>query len=234
MDTDLKALQKLISKSKPRYRTMTEMVAATLRQAIIEGALPPGSTIRQDQLAAAFDISRMPIREALRRLEAEGLVDFSPHRGSVVAALDAVDIVDIFELRELLECHALAKATGLMDETVMQRAEDILDELDKERDIAKWGELNRRFHLTLYAPLRGTRLYDLIEAQYQHMDRFVRLILTQLDYFDRSQSEHRLLLQHCRARDGEQAVLVLRAHLSASAAQLAQLLQAGTGSSNPA
>ena len=164
------------------------MVADTLRQAIIEGALPAGDALRQDHLASAFQISRMPVREALRQLEAEELVEFLPHRGSIVATLDAAEILEVFELRELLECHALKKAIANMDDAVLSRAGEVLDEIDREPDVAKWGELNRRFHLILYTSLRGSRLHALVEAQYLHLDRMVRLVLSQLDYAERSQA----------------------------------------------
>lgn len=222
----MKSLQALIEQARPRYRTITEMVAATLRRAIIEGTLASGETIRQDRLAAAFGVSRMPIREALRQLEAEGLVEFLPYRGTVVATIEAKDILEICEIRVLLECHALSKAVATIDKATLDRASDLLDELDSEPDVSAWGELNRRFHLSLYAGLKGTRLYAMVESQYLHFDRMVRLVLTQLDYAERSQSEHRLLLTHCRDRKTDMAVDVLRDHLTESSTRLAELLAA--------
>ena len=224
----MNSLQTLIEQARPRYRTITEMVAATLRQAIIEGTLASGETIRQDQLAAAFGVSRMPIREALRQLEAEGLVDFFPHRGTVVAAIEPTDILEIFEIRALLECHAMAKAVAGIDATALERAAEILDELDNEPDVAKWGELNRRFHLSLYAGLKGSRLYAMVEAQYLYLDRLVRLVLSQLDYAQTSQAEHRTMLKHCRDRNTDGAVDILRIHLTKSSTHLAALLDPAT------
>lgn len=218
------ALQALIEDTRPHYRTITEMVSATLRQAIIQGTLASGETIRQDQLAAAFGVSRMPIREALRQLEAEGLVEFYPHRGTVVAAIEPKDILELFEIRLLLECHATAKAVAAIDTASLDRAADILDEIDAEPDVAKWGELNRRFHLELYGGIKGSRLYAMIEAQYRHLDRLVRLVLSQLDYAEKSQAEHRLLLQQFRDGDADGAANTLRDHLAISSARLAELL----------
>ncbi len=220
----MRTLETLVEQARPRYRTITEMVTATLRQAIIEGTLAGGETIRQDHLASTFGVSRMPIREALRQLEAEGLVEFFPHRGTVVAAIEPGEILEIFEIRVLLECHAISKAVSRIDDATLDRAEEILDEIDKEPDVAKLGELNRRFHLTLYAPLQGTRLHTMVEAQYRHLDRMVRLVLSQLDYAETSQAEHRALLQHSRDRNGERAADTLRSHLTVSSNRLADLL----------
>ena len=218
------ALQALIEDTRPHYRTITEMVSATLRQAIIQGTLASGETIRQDHLATAFGVSRMPIREALRQLEAEGLVEFYPHRGTVVAAVEPKDILELFEIRLLLECHAIPKAVATIDAASLGRAADILDEIDAEPDVAKWGELNRRFHLELYGGIEGSRLYAMIEAQYRHLDRLVRLVLSQLDYAEKSQAEHRLLLQQFRDGDADGAANTLRDHLAISSARLAELL----------
>lgn len=218
-------LQSLIDEARPQYRTISEMVLATLRRAIIDGTLASGEPIRQDQLAADFGVSRMPVREALRQLEAEGLVEFTPHRGAVVATIEARDILEICEIRVLLECYAIAKAATETDEASLQRAEDILDELDAETDVARWGELNRRFHMTLYAGLKGTRLYTMIEGQYLYLDRVVRLVLSQLDYAGISQREHREMLEHLRAGDAEAAAQAMRTHLTKSFSHLAALLE---------
>lgn len=220
----MKTLLELIQQTRPRYRTITEMVAATLRQAIIQGTLAGGEAIRQDQLATDFGVSRMPIREALRQLEAEGLVDFFPHRGTVVATIEPRDILEICEIRALLECHAMPKAVASIDTASLDRAGEILDEIDNEPDVAKWGELNRRFHMTLYSGLKGTRLYAMLEAQYLHLDRLVRLVLSQLDYAEISQAEHRALLKHCRNRNTHAAVAALHNHLTKSSTHLAELL----------
>lgn len=228
MNQPMDPLQALIEDTRPHYRTITEMVSATLRQAIIQGTLASGETIRQDQLAAAFGVSRMPVREALRQLEAEGLVEFYPHRGTVVASIEPDDILELFEIRLLLECHAIPKAVAAIDAASLDRAADILDEIDAEPDVAKWGELNRRFHLELYGGIKGSRLYAMIEAQYRHLDRLVRLVLSQLDYAEKSQTQHRTLLRQFRDGDAEGAAETLRNHLTMSSHDLAELLDPET------
>ncbi len=219
-------LRAIIEETRPFYRTMTEMVAAALRKAILEGLLESGSSIRQDSLATAFGISRMPIREALRQLEAEGLVEFFPHRGCIVASFEPADFIEMSEIRLLLECHALSKLVGKMSKATLKQASDILDLLDEEPDMGKMGELNRQFHLTLYEGLKGSRLHSMIETQYRMLDRVVRLVLSQLEYTKVSQEEHRALLKHCADKNAGLAIETLRLHVNKSTTHLAELLPA--------
>ncbi len=219
-------LRAIIEETRPFYRTMTEMVSAALRKAILEGLLESGSSIRQDRLAAEFGISRMPIREALRQLEAEGLVEFFPHRGCIVASFEAADFIEMSEIRLLLECHALTKLVGSMSQASLRTASDILDRLDEEPDMGKMGELNRLFHMAIYEDLRGSRLHAMIETQYKMLDRVVRLVLSQLEYTKVSQQEHRRLLRHCADGETDAAIATLRLHVNKSTKHLARLLPA--------
>ena len=101
------ALSQLLEAAPPRYRTATEFVEATLREAILSGAIAPGTPLRQEELATTFKVSRMPIREALRQLEAQALVDFEPHRGAVVVQITLLDAMDNYAIRAALEPQAL-------------------------------------------------------------------------------------------------------------------------------
>ncbi len=217
-------LKNLIEEAKPRYRTITEMVSATLREAIIKGALKGGEAIRQDHIAQDFGVSRMPVREALRQLEAEGLIEFYPHRGTVVAKIDRGDVQEACEIRILLECHALKKSIHRLEGDDFDRAEDILEQIDRQTDPGQLGELNRRFHLTLYTGIKGGKLYELIQNQYLYLDRHVRLILTQLGYSEKSQKEHRELLAACRQGNTERATAILTHHIEESTRHLLALL----------
>ena len=213
-------LQRLIEQSRPRFRTATALVSDTLRMAIMDGSLGAGEALRQDSLAEAFGVSRMPVREALRRLEAEGLIEFIPHRGAVVAKAEPVDIAEVFEIRRLLETYALRGSVPNLTDEDFERAGELLDEIDREDDVGRWGDLNRRFHLTLYGGFPGKRLLAIIDAQHRAVDRYVRMLLASLDYRHRSQDEHREILRLCRERDPDSAAAALEAHLSEGPAQL--------------
>ncbi|HKY94650.1 MAG TPA: GntR family transcriptional regulator [Kiloniellales bacterium] len=197
-------------------QTVADRIAAILREAIAAGTLAAGTALRQDDLAARFGFSRMPIRDALRLLEAEGIVSIHPTRGAFVAPMDATEIAEIFAVRELLEREALRLALPKLSDADLDRAEAILDRLDAEPDVGRWGALNRDFHLTLYRPCGNARLLDLIEAQHRAADRYVRVLLASLDYSNRSQHEHRKLLAACRKRNEEKGLGWLRRHLSGS------------------
>lgn len=194
-------------------RTVAEQVANVLREAIANGSLEAGTALRQDDLAEQFGFSRMPIRDALRQLETEGIVSIHPTKGAHVARMDSAEISEIYALRELLESEALRLSIPNLTGAKLDEAEQVLDQIDAERNVGRWGALNRAFHLALYDGCGNHRLLDLIEAHHNAADRYVRILLSNLDYRNRSQMEHRDLLAACRRRDGDKAVSILRQHL---------------------
>ena len=194
-------------------RTVAEQVANVLREAIANGSLEAGTPLRQDDLAEQFGFSRMPIRDALRQLETEGIVSIHPTKGAHVARMDSAEISEIYALRELLESEALRLSIPNLAGAKLDEAEQVFDQIDAERNVGRWGALNRAFHLALYDGCGNHRLPDLIEAHHNAADRYVRILLSNLDYRNRSQMEHRDLLAACRRRDGAKAVSILRQHL---------------------
>jgi DNA-binding GntR family transcriptional regulator len=193
--------------------TAADHVAKILREAIAEGSLTAGTPLRQDELAARFGLSRMPIRDALRLLEAEGIVSIHPTRGAFVARMDTAEIGEIYAVRVLLETEALRLSLPNLTEAKLKETASVLDRIDAEPDVGRWGALNRAFHLALYGACGNSRLLGLIDAQHNAGDRYVRILLSNLDYRIRSQSEHRELLAACRKRDTDRALTWLRRHL---------------------
>lgn len=218
------ALQALARKVGNRHRTATLFVADVLREAIATGEIPEGDQLLQNDIAEALGVSRTPVRESLRLLEAEGWVEFSPHRGAVVATLSSDEVRQIFEIRFTLEALALKQSLPRIDATVFDKAAHILDELDVEQDISRWVALNRSFHLTLYAGA-GARLIALIESQYDAVDRYLRLELVEMDNAGDSQDEHRAILVACRARDVTKAVALSEPHIAGAGIDLAEALE---------
>jgi DNA-binding GntR family transcriptional regulator len=194
-------------------RTVAEQVADVLREAIANGAIKAGTPLRQDELAEQFGFSRMPIRDALRQLEAEGIVSIHPTKGAHVARMDSAEISEIYALRELLESEALRLSVPSLAGAKLDEAEQMLDQIDAERNVGRWGTLNRSFHLALYDACGNHRLLGLIQAHHNAADRYVRILLSNLDHRTRSQTEHRDLLAACRRRDGDKAMSILRRHL---------------------
>ncbi len=217
------ALQTLARKFGTRHRTATQFVADVLREAIATSDFPEGYQLLQNDIADALEVSRTPVRESLRLLEAEGWVVFSPHRGAVVATLSSDEVRQIFEIRFVLEALALKRSIPQIEPAVLNQAAALLDELDVEEDIGRWVALNRRFHLTLYAGA-GTRLLSLIESQYDAVDRYLRLELVEMDNAGDSQDEHRAILAACRARDVERAIALSEPHIAGAGVDLAEAL----------
>jgi DNA-binding GntR family transcriptional regulator len=190
-----------------------DAVREALRRAISAGELAPGIQLRQDELAGKFGTSRIPVREALRQLEAEGFVTFLPNRGAVVSDLSVDEVVELLEIRIALECHALRLAIPAMGDIDLDDARAILRSYDEEPDPEKWGAFNWRFHKSLYAPCNRPRLLAMIEANYGHVGRFTRALVSRATGKDRPQREHYQLLEFCRDGEVEKAVRLLREHI---------------------
>jgi DNA-binding GntR family transcriptional regulator len=218
---DLSDLTNLIAESGGRHRTATAFVEATLRAAILSGRLAGGTPLRQEDLAAAFGVSRMPVREALRQLEAQALLDFVPHKGAVVTEISAADAADTYAIRMALEPATLELAIPHLTEVDFQRAEDLIAEMDSEQDPGRMGELNRRFHMTLYGAAGHPKLIGLTESQLASFDRYLRFHLAAKGRAHMSQDDHRAMLEAARKRDSAAALTVLRRHLTIAAETIA-------------
>lgn len=204
-------------------KTAFQFALETIRGAIASGAIKEGEALLQNDIAAALGFSRMPVREALRMLEAEGWVEFLPYKGAVVARLSAEEIVETFDIRFALESLALRKSLPTIPDAAFERADAIIESLDKERDIGRWVDLNRQFHLCLYTGA-GKRLLTAIGEQYDAADRYLRIELETLHNAGESQSEHRALLAACRARDIDAAIVVFEPHVVEAGHELADAL----------
>ena len=191
----------------------SEAVIEALRRQIASGALRPGEALRQDELATRFGISRIPVREALRALQAEGLVEYSTNRGAVVASASLDDVLELLEVRIALECHALRMAVPKFADADAEHARRILQDYDRAPDPAQWAEMNWRFHAALYAPCDCERLLDGIEANYGHFSRHIRQLVSTATGKERPQREHHELLKLCEAGKADAAAALLSKHI---------------------
>lgn len=190
-----------------------DAVREALRLAIRDGEFAPGFQLRQDELAERFGTSRIPVREALRQLETEGFVRILPNRGAVVSDLSVDEVVELLEIRIALECHALRLAIPAMGDADFEEATKILRAYDAEPNPEKWGAFNWTFHEMLYAPCHRPRLLTMIEANYGHVSRFTRTLVSRAAGKERPQREHYQLLDLCRENEVEKAVRLLREHI---------------------
>ncbi|MBM1205500.1 GntR family transcriptional regulator [Pseudomonas fragi] len=189
------------------------VIEETLRNAILDGRLPCGTAIRQEALAQLFGVSRMPVREALRQLEAQGLLQVVQYKGAVVAPLIEDDSLETYELRQLLEAQALRLSVPLLSNEDFEEAEGYIEALEVETDFGKIGTLNRQFHQALYGKAPNKKLLALIEAGLIEEERFLRFNLEQMNLGKLCQDDHRALLRHARANDVEACILELQLHL---------------------
>ena len=161
-DYDPDRLRQLVEAGRPRYETAQELVLGTLRDAILDGVLAPGARLRQEDLATVFDTSRIPIREALRVLEYEGLAISEPHRGFTVTALDADQIEEIYDLRIVLESHAVRLAIPLLTDGDLDDLQRLYDDMEATEASDEKLAKREQFYLRLYGVTARPRLVGLI------------------------------------------------------------------------
>lgn len=205
------------------------LIEEKLRSAIFDGRLPCGMAIRQQELADLFGVSRMPVREALRQLEAQGLVVVEHHRGAVVAPLIHSDAAETYDLRLLLEAEALRQSIPLLDDTDFARAEACIEALEVETDFGEMGRLNRTFHMALYAKTQNRRLLQLVEEGLHEEERFLRFNLESMGLGKLSQEDHRQLLSAARAHDVALTIELLTRHLQRGIEAITRYLKSTEG-----
>ena len=209
---------------RPKAGDQVAALVETLRAQIVSGELRPGEPLRQELLADRFATSRMPVREALRVLESEGLVVLVPHKGAAVAPLDPAELEEVYEMRVAAETLALRRAIPELSNAQIDRAERIQDRAEAS-GMRDFGALNKAFHTTLYAPCGRPRLLAHIAALGDVADRYLTFTAGSLDYRDRSHREHRALLAACRQRDEAAAVDMLTRHISEAGETLLRYLR---------
>jgi len=214
------SIQALSEQLDQRRLATPDMVVQVLREAILSGVLPSGEFIRQDLIAAELKVSKTPVREALLRLEAEGLVHFLRNRGAIVSKLSILEITETFEIRSALETLALGLAIPNMSQADFDRANRAIEDTDVLQDGSQLGQLNWQFHNALYAPCKRPFLLGMIKNLHNVSGRYVRLqrLLTNSELL--SQSEHRELLAACRSGKVGAAKRLLQAHLKTASDRL--------------
>ena len=207
----------------------TESIATALRSDILQGIYKSNAPLRQDEIAARFGVSKIPVREALQQLKVEGLVTFFPNREAVVSSLSSAEVDEIYAMRIALETLALQRAIPHLTIADLTRAEALLDQLDQEEQVARWSELNWEFHALLYRPANLPRVMNWVSTLHINVARYMTLYLAGMAYQAASQAEHRTILAACRQGKIELACEQLRQHLQAAASQLVQVLQQSEG-----
>lgn len=218
----------------PIARTIKESLVEYLRDEIVRGNLVPGQRLRQDELAETYGVSTMPIREALRELEAEGLVTITPHRGAEVTQLTADDLEDIYEIRVVLEGMATRLAVPRLDAAALATLERCIREMDNQGvEVASLVRLNHEFHTTLYAASSRRHLIELLNILRHRTQHYLNAYITEFGGLPRAQEQHRAILDACRQGEAERAELEMRNHVSSVAQVVIQYVRQAVQTGEP-
>lgn len=201
--------------SKPtiRHKTTQAAVADMLRSEILQGKIPPGTRLLQNEIAENFETSTTPVREALRQLVAEGLLDGDAHRGVTVHQTSSLELSHIYELRLALEPLAMKATAGAIGDRDLDIAEDLVRQMDTEDDSARWIELNASFHRVLAESGSRPLLTSIVDNLRNLSSLYIAESLKQADRRVRANLEHRMLVEHLRSHDVDLAIEAERSHI---------------------
>lgn len=189
----------------------------TIRDEIVRGEFVPGQYLRLEDIAARFNVSTMPVREALRQLGSEGIVTVFPHRGAVVTRLSADELQDIYDVSMVLEEMATRLAVPLLTEETLAELTSLTEQLDAHlNDVATVVKLNHQFHVTLYAASGRKHLCELIDMLRCRSQHYLHVftVETESRHMPPSQRDHWAILEACKRGDAEGAAALLREHVA--------------------
>jgi DNA-binding GntR family transcriptional regulator len=197
-----------------RRETLETQVYEALRKAIIEGRLARDERLVQDDLATQFGTSRIPVRDALKRLETEGLVTLDERGSYVVSYFGSEDVEEIYGLRLLLEPYAAGKALDCMTASGLEELESIAQEMKEAaalKDIERYVQLNQTFHLSLYELSRQRRLVRLIQSLWSGLMPLTPMAVP--GQLERSAREHEAIMRALQDRRRDSVESLMRDHI---------------------
>ncbi|MCQ1849804.1 GntR family transcriptional regulator [Neorhizobium galegae] len=192
--------------------TIASRISRVLADRIVRGELAPGARLRQDHIAEEFETSHVPVREAFRRLEAQGLAISEPRRGVRVASFDLAEVREVAEMRAVLEVLALRHAARHLTPAILDAAEDAAREGDAAADVHAWEAANRRFHQLILAPCGMKRLLASIDDLHAASARFL-FSAWQSGWEKRTDHDHRAILAALRQGKADEAAAILQKHV---------------------
>jgi DNA-binding GntR family transcriptional regulator len=199
-----------------RQRTLTQGVVRELREQLLSGKIKGGEPLKQEKIAREFGVSRIPVREALLQLGAEGLIVFKPHKGAVANEFSIEEANELFHLRALLEVDLLSSAFSELSKAVLRQAEEALVRyeyaIEKTTEVDTWSELNWTFHRILYEPAKLPRTMLIVRNLHTSTDRYQRVYLRSAG-IGNALIEHRAILNLCLSRKKAAALKSLEDHI---------------------
>lgn len=194
-------------------RLSTDDIVHLLQQAIVRGLFAPGQALRQDELATLFHVSKIPVREALRTLEANGFVELLLNRGALVKALTLGQLRDAFDLRMMVEPHLMRTAALLLSAADLDEADRLIAAMDDAGHAWVFSELNGRFHDLLYRAADKPLSKQILAMLQGHIQRMSFMQLSLAGFNRSSNDDHRLIVAACRRGDAEAAAQAVAAHV---------------------
>jgi DNA-binding GntR family transcriptional regulator len=220
------AFRSIVDRHGRGFRTVGDMTYEVIREGILKGIFAPGERLRQDQLAGAIGVSRIPVRSALLQLESEGLITFHPYRGAVVNKLTIDEMREIYELRVVLETHALRKALGAMTPERLEHLDQLARELNDVADGEEFLARRMDFFRELYGGVHQPRAVGMIERLRAEAGRY--WLERNVEYVRRpGQRDHMQVLEFIKEGDTEGAVRWLELHLHTVCDELVRLMEEG-------
>ncbi len=213
---------------KYKYRTMPEIAYDTIRDAILSGRHAPGQRLVTEDLARELGVSRMPVREALQRLQVSGLVTITPHRGAIVSHLSEAEVAEIFHIRAVLEGLAARLAATKLAPGDHKRLGTLLEEMTRAasaNDPEKVLVINRDFHTVIWKAAGAPRLRELLENLYDACQRFRNLSVLLPGRLDQITQEHRRIARALAQGDAAGAEWHANAHYEGTARRLLRSIE---------
>ena len=198
------------------YKPLRDIVFSALREGILSGELKPGERLMEVQLAEEMGVSRTPVREAIRKLELEGLVVMIPRKGAYVAGLTLKDVADVFEIRGSLEGLAAGLASERITDEEIEELENLLKELQvavKEGDLDTTIKKDADFHQVLFNATRNERLAQMVNNLKEHIDRFRIQSFTNPARMKSVLDEHQKIVDAIKERDADSAEKLAKDHI---------------------
>jgi DNA-binding GntR family transcriptional regulator len=197
-----------------QFRTKADLVYEQLRKEILSGAVLPGQRVSISRVARELGVSDIPAREGVKRLEADGLVSFTTHKGAVVTRIGRHEVEELLAIRTELEALALRHAAARITAAELAELQSILDEMGRAQragEVGEYGRLNREFHMRAYAAQPYAKLRAMIESLWDSTDWCRRIFNTEAESVRVSLAEHEAIYEALARADGEAASASLRA-----------------------
>jgi DNA-binding GntR family transcriptional regulator len=195
---------------------LRELVAQTLKKAILDGSLKPGQPISENKVANKLSVSRTPVREAVRMLETENLVTFLPGRKVIISVPTIQDIQDVYEIRQIVEAEALRRITPDKKELIqeLEGYTRAADEHLKRKDFVELGKVNTSFHLAILSALENRTLQQFTNSLHNKVAQLRFYLFANKRWVLKAERDHKQIVAHLKRGEIERAVSVLHAHLT--------------------